>query len=249
MPGPRGRGSSRHDIDRTHKKRDEPGNRNAALAAQRHRLDAQNRQAGGLGGLSDQHWRMGVAQRLAEDETLAVVALGGEGEGAAGGKNAGNAGEERHKRADIGNEIGGKHQVEAVLRLGLHECDHIAGGEPVIDAARGGALQHALREIEAGEPIDAGADGGAHQPGAAAEIERMGETALAEVRERRRQTLGRVITEALDQRTVEARGIIVEEGADIVGGHGFRRRRGGRVPPGCRSAPRRRPGSSAAERA
>ena len=63
--------------------RDQPGNRNAAIAAERHRLDGEQAQAGRLGLRGDERRRMAVAQRLAEDEPLAVVALGGEGEGTA----------------------------------------------------------------------------------------------------------------------------------------------------------------------
>jgi uncharacterized membrane protein YcfT len=195
-------------------------------------------------GLEEQHWqprfarrrldvfrRMSVACLVADTIALAVVALGAEGKEPAAGKHARDLHEQRREIADVGEDIAGEDQVEAVFRRRSQMLAHVPDMQCIIDAFVACLRDHPRREIDAFETIDTLFKCRARQSRPAAEIERAGEThrpirACAHLGDRVAQQRRGAIVEPRDEMLLETRCVLVEQARDIG-----RRRRGRRVFP------------------
>ena len=173
---------------------------------------------------------MGIAQRRQQFYAVAGMGLDREGEQTIRGEDARNAGDDRREIVDIDKDIGGEDEVIVSFVAGFvgQKIRELCSHEPIVKALGRGLRDHGGRKIDADQPIDIRPERGAAEAGAAAEVEHRAEAHRASGRahdgfDRVVQQRRAAIMQALGERRVVARGILVEQPADIGFGHGRRR--------------------------
>ena len=183
---------------------------------------------------ADVRLAVGIAQCRQKLHAVARMGFDREGKKTARRKHARDRRQDRAQIVDINEHVGGEHEMifRGIAGLAAKKVHKVGGDEAVINAFRFGLRDHCRRKIDADQPIDEGAKSGASKSGAAAEIERGRKAQwpcrrvhrlFDRVAQQRRPAIG----ELLGQRRVVARGVLVEQPADVR----FAHRRGGVAAP------------------
>ncbi len=149
-----------------------------------------------------------------QDAETGLRRLDIEGEETAGFHHARDPFEKRGEIAEIDHEVGGGDEIELFACL-IQEIAGLGLDEIVIEAARCGLLQHPSRKIDAGEAPRHRAQERRAKPGAAAEIEHVGE-APAALGEQSVQLFRHMIAERIDELGFKRLGEAVEIGDEII---------------------------------
>ena len=156
---------------------DQPRRLDVGLAPGPGLAEENDAQAGRAGGVLDMVRGMRKAQAFEQSEAGARKGFGGQRQKAAGAERPFGGGENRTEVAEITKRVGGEDQVAGALRRTLEERNRVGRLQPVVEAAGPRARDHRGRKVNTFEARDPIADRRAHEPGAAAEVERGGEAA------------------------------------------------------------------------
>ncbi len=171
---------------------------------------------------------MSVAQLFAEDDALPRMRLECEGERTLRLEPARDAGEDRRQIRHIDEHVGGDHEIEAVDIIARQEFLEVADGQFRIQALAARLLDHGRGQIDADKCIANVVQRFAHQPGAAAEIERTAKAQwpalrLGGLHQGAAQKRRRAVVQPLCQLPVETRRVLIEETLHICRRHRPRR--------------------------
>ena len=150
-----------------------------------------------------------------------AVRLDREGEPPARCQHPGDARGDRREIAAIDEDIGREREMVLRPRLSLGEFIEVGNDKAVVQPFGPRLLDHAGRNVDAHKPIAIRPERRAAQAGAAAEIEHRAEPEMLAARrpQRREQKLRPAIVEALHQRLVEIRRVLIEQPPHIDAGH------------------------------
>ena len=150
------------------------------------------------------------------------MGLDREGENATRREHTRNGSDDRSEIVQIDKDIGGEDEVIRRLIRGFvgKASRDVGGNETIVKAFRRRLRDHRGRKVDADEPIDEGTKRGAAKSRAAAKVEHGAEAhrplrRLHDGFDRQAQQRRPSILEMLGERSVVARGILVEQPADI----------------------------------
>ncbi len=168
---------------------------------------------------------MRVAQRVAQNNAVAVMGLDGEGDKTARRQHPRHRREHRREIAEVDEDVGGEDEMIARLerRLGGEEAHRLGFDEPVVDALAARLRQHRRREVDADHPIRR--TGGMPRRKARCRSRDRAPSRISCARrlralDRGEQQLRPAIAKPLGQRAIEIRGVAVEQRAHIGCGIG-----------------------------
>jgi hypothetical protein len=159
---------------------------------------------------------VGVAPALADDDAVAIMGFGGEGEQAAGGQHTSGFRQHRREFGDIDHGIRREDEIGAGLGLAAQAPQHVGDFQLRIERGGTGLLDHPRRQVDADEAVDIAGKGSGRKPRAAAEIDRAPEIGrllrgAAHRQHRLEQQRRAAIAEIADQRGLEPRRVLVKQ--------------------------------------
>lgn len=156
---------------------------------------------------------MRIAAGLEQAERLSLgIALDRQGEQSSRREPFGDLREQRVELTEIGEDVGGGDQVEATsFKL---ELAQIRLPESIVDALPSRLVQHRLRDVHPFDKVANRPQPLPHQTGSATQVHGAGKTRPSKLGEGARKQLGSAIAEPIDQRGIEARRVLVEQGLD-----------------------------------